>query len=258
MNVNEQVRLSNSTLKTQIKASEQRFYCCLHFSHIRVLNLNRLVYNHDNQQIHRQQLGNYKHSLILLFYWSCLCCCHFCGGMQSVDLRQACFFYCLFIHLYLFTGQRLILHCIQRGSCDHGPHFCVTLPLLSQHLYFHSIPLSFVFSFGCSSFCQGQLYRQQLQSNFLLHLNKDNNHKLHTFRATIYFVDFSLARQTFPNFPFPRGLPMSKSSRDHLFLQRQIHVYFHEIKHDNRHLNGRYIPLKVSCYTYMYLIRAHQ
>ena len=35
---------------------------------------------------------------------------------------------------------------------------------------------------------------------------------------------------------------MSKSSRDHLFLQRQIHLYFHEIKHDNRHLNERYIP----------------
>lgn len=33
-----------------------------------------------------------------------------------------------------------------------------------------------------------------------------------TFRATMYFVLFSLAMKTFPNFPFPKGFPISKSA----------------------------------------------
>jgi len=34
------------------------------------------------------------------------------------------------------------------------------------------------------------------------------------FSATIYFFDFSLARYTLPNFPFPNGRPISKFLRD--------------------------------------------
>ncbi len=41
----------------------------------------------------------------------------------------------------------------------------------------------------------------------------------HTFRATMNLLFFSLARYTLPNFPLPRGRPMSKSSKDHFFLK---------------------------------------
>ena len=37
-----------------------------------------------------------------------------------------------------------------------------------------------------------------------------------TLRATTYFDLRSLARYTLPNFPWPRGLPMSKSASCHL------------------------------------------
>lgn len=40
--------------------------------------------------------------------------------------------------------------------------------------------------------------------------------KLSTFRATMYFDFRSLAKYTLPNFPWPKGLPMSKSASCHL------------------------------------------
>ena len=42
------------------------------------------------------------------------------------------------------------------------------------------------------------------------------NEWLSTFRATMYLDFLSRARYTLPNFPCPRGLPMSKSASCHL------------------------------------------
>ena len=41
-------------------------------------------------------------------------------------------------------------------------------------------------------------------------------HRKSTLRATMYFDFRSLARYTLPNFPWPSGLPMSKSASCHL------------------------------------------
>ena len=41
-------------------------------------------------------------------------------------------------------------------------------------------------------------------------------HRRSTLRATMYFDLRSLARYTLPNFPWPSGLPMSKSASCHL------------------------------------------